>query len=611
MIGAIFMPPTFLFFIVIFSQEDGKNIRIVKFAFIINTIFILMLFSPSFVRGVERRLFFPYWPIPGILFTPFLVAFYGVSVYTFILLYKIYKRSFGIRRNQLKYIFLGTFIGAIGGSTNYFLWYNIPIPPLGNILISTYVFLIGYAIIKYQLMDIKIAVTRAGIFLIIYAFILGFPFWLGYNLLGWGVWIMPFSILVIAATLGPFIYNYLRRWAEAIILKEQVHYQKILKKVVSSLIDIRDVEKLAKKVVSEIVKSVKLDFCAIYLKETEDYYLKNYTVKKPLEFPEKIDSQSEFIRSFGKSRQPISGECISKLENINLGLGCPLYINQQLSGFILLSQKGKGEIFTETDMDLFFTLSVETSLALSEIYYIKKAKESEREKQEIIAQSQRINMLIFIAEVMTDEIKNALAVISGNAQLVLMDETDSNTKETIQKIIDAGERLHKDLHMLDIIASAKDEAEAPLDINRVIDEALAVEVVKNSFRANNINIEKEYALKDRIVFQRKRMLEILIFLFITISRRMGVSGGSIKISTRQNQGDIELAIKDSGPPIPKEAFKDKYKAFYEYIKVCGTGTGLGLFAAINAIEKTGGTIFLENTDHTGVELKINLPVKEA
>jgi hypothetical protein len=41
--------------------------------------------------------------------------------------------------------------------TNYLLWYNIPIEPYGNILVSVYVGVIGYSIFKLRFMDIHLA----------------------------------------------------------------------------------------------------------------------------------------------------------------------------------------------------------------------------------------------------------------------------------------------------------------------------------------------------------------------------------------------------------------------------------------------------------------------
>jgi len=55
---------------------------------------------------------------------------------------------------------IGTFIGFLGGSTNYFLWYDIPIPPYGNGLVVFYVILSAIAVVKYHLFEIRLIFTE-------------------------------------------------------------------------------------------------------------------------------------------------------------------------------------------------------------------------------------------------------------------------------------------------------------------------------------------------------------------------------------------------------------------------------------------------------------------
>ena len=49
---------------------------------------------------------------------------------------------------------------SVIGSTNYFLWLDIPIPPVGNILVGIYAVLVALAITKLNLLDISLIITR-------------------------------------------------------------------------------------------------------------------------------------------------------------------------------------------------------------------------------------------------------------------------------------------------------------------------------------------------------------------------------------------------------------------------------------------------------------------
>ena len=112
---------------------------------------------------------FRFWAVPGPLYHFYLLMFFGYAIYCWYLLFKGYQKSSGVMREQIKYVLLGTLIGFVGGSTNYPLWYNVNIPPLGNSLVAIYVILVAIAIMKYHLFDIKLILTEllVGVFSIL------------------------------------------------------------------------------------------------------------------------------------------------------------------------------------------------------------------------------------------------------------------------------------------------------------------------------------------------------------------------------------------------------------------------------------------------------------
>ncbi len=66
----------------------------------------------------------------------------------------------------------GSVFGLGGGATNFFLWYNIPIPPYGNFLVALYPIIFAYAILKYRLFNIKLILTELVVFMLWIAFLL-------------------------------------------------------------------------------------------------------------------------------------------------------------------------------------------------------------------------------------------------------------------------------------------------------------------------------------------------------------------------------------------------------------------------------------------------------
>jgi signal transduction histidine kinase len=67
----------------------------------------------------------------------------------------------------MKYFFILTFLGFTGGFTNWFYWYDIPIPPFGNAIVTLYLSLMAYAIIKHHLLDIDLVIRKGLIYSIL------------------------------------------------------------------------------------------------------------------------------------------------------------------------------------------------------------------------------------------------------------------------------------------------------------------------------------------------------------------------------------------------------------------------------------------------------------
>jgi len=163
MIGVLFMPTTFLHFIYLFLKiKYSKNI--LKANYLLSILLMFSVYTPLYAKEGNSFLNIPYWLLPGILFHVAIFHFAAIIIYCFYLLWKYFKQASGIFKNQILYVFIGTGLGFFCGSTNYFSWYRIPIPPFLNIAISAYVVIVTFAIVKHRLLDIRLALTRFGIY---------------------------------------------------------------------------------------------------------------------------------------------------------------------------------------------------------------------------------------------------------------------------------------------------------------------------------------------------------------------------------------------------------------------------------------------------------------
>jgi len=192
-------------------------------------IYLIFNFSPFlrkfFIKDVVKKYPFRFISVPNFLWYLLVIIEVLVCIYGLYLIFINLTKSKGIEKIRLSYLLISYIILTIGGVMYFLLPLNIKVPPIDAATVVIFSLITSYAILKYQLLDIKIAVTRVSIFVIVYLFVLGFPFWFG---IVSGNWLLSTVFMAILATLGPFLYSRVRYRVEERILKEEHHMHEVL-----------------------------------------------------------------------------------------------------------------------------------------------------------------------------------------------------------------------------------------------------------------------------------------------------------------------------------------------------------------------------------------------
>ena len=160
-VGSLFIPLLYYQWVLNLLEKEVRFRYIIRLGYILCFTFTALSWSTLLVKNVEARLFFPFWPNPGILYTIYiLLIYFGLISHALFLLHKNYYQLERNKRGQIFYIALGTIFGFGGGLTNFFLWYNIPIPPYGNFLVAIFPFFLAYSTLKFGLFNIKTISTE-------------------------------------------------------------------------------------------------------------------------------------------------------------------------------------------------------------------------------------------------------------------------------------------------------------------------------------------------------------------------------------------------------------------------------------------------------------------
>ena len=82
---------------------------------------------------------------------------------------------------------------------------------------------------------------------------------------------------------------------------------------------------------------------------------------------------------------------------------------------------------------------------------------------------------------------------------------------------------------------------------------------------------------------------------------------TISVSTKIQNGKIEIRVKDNGLGIPQKVLDKIYQPFFT-TKPTGEGTGLGLSLSYDIIKAHDGEIIVETKEGEGAEFLITFPL---
>lgn len=168
--GVNLIAPLFFHFVSIFIDDENKNSLLLNY--IITVVFCLCTPFAIFFSGTRLAFGSIYWVTPGWMGLLFCLWWHSLVVWSHVKLVQGYKRADPAKRNQIKYFFLATAVGFGGGLTEFFPMWGINWYPWGSLLVTVYPFIMGYAMLKYQLMDVRIFIRRAILLVVVYVFLL-------------------------------------------------------------------------------------------------------------------------------------------------------------------------------------------------------------------------------------------------------------------------------------------------------------------------------------------------------------------------------------------------------------------------------------------------------
>lgn len=647
MFGAVFLPAVmFDLSVAIINQVEHYRKHIVFFYSGSLFFALVSAFTSLIVADVRPRSIFPYWPSAGNLFGIFLLCFFWTAIYAHILMFKHYVKLNGVERNKIKYVFLGTAIAFVGGSTNYFLWFDIPILPWGNGLVSVYVVLVAYSIIKYRLMDIKLVITRAGIFVGVYALVLGIPFYVGSKYPD--NWLVSVSLMTVFATIGPFVYLFIQKRAEANLLQEQRQYQTTLRQASLGMGRIKNLKRLLNLIVRIVTKTVRIEHCEMYLlhEESDQFVLKaskNFLDTSNLK--SSFSSDNEFVRELKNIKEPLMYDEISHrsnsdeshalkdvtsfMERLGVALAVPSFIEDKLIAIIALGNKKSGKHYTDDDFMVFSILANQAGLAIENALFYEDMKTT----HEQLYKAEKMATIGTMADGLSHQINNrfhAMGFIAGDAmdtiKLKKKEKLSFEDKGLLDDLEQSFERIEANVKqggeivggLLKYTRKGTQGLEA-VDLQKLL--TASVEMAQFKINLNEFNLSSNLDEQTPKVLGNFTQLQEVLFNIVDnaydamIQRRDELKEFEYKcflsVKAFRKGSRVEILIEDNGIGVKEKDQAKLFTPFFTTKLSSKKGTGLGLYVIRQIVEGNhDGKVLFTSKYKVGSQTRIWLPAAD-
>lgn len=702
--GVVFIPATLFHYITAFTNDDQRLRKFTYLNYVLAILFLALLWSTRLlVYDVTPKFGMNYFTVPGPVYASFIAVFIVDVVAGLILIWRYAQRVQNMHmQRQVNLLFWFSIVGYGGGMCNYLLVYDIRSPGVaefsnyGVLLLSLS---LAYIIFKYRFLDIEVIVKRtlvfAGLSFTLFALFVALTFlvttFLPTGLTGSARLLLFAVVGMMAAAIAKPLDTFLVNVTDGYLFQKKFDYHKLLKDSSKQMAFIQSFDDLAKKIVVFLLKQWRIRNAAILVPSPDQ---KRFITKFPLGYGRKSDRPDmvisvdhplishlerkhapvdlEMIEDEIKSRQVLTTGQMRDLEAVRdamkklkaavliptfLGVaplmgGSPQARAMNLRTILVLGSKKSDDMYSEEDLNVFFTLAQESAIAVenARLYdeAVKRAKELERINRELNTASTRLlralsdteqankrlkdtqSLLIHEQKMATmgrlaasvgHEVNNPLTVLSMNVSRVLLrlrNEPDLKVTDILSIFEKMEHNIARIKAVVNTLTGLLKKSERgriePLSVKILIEETLPL-VQFQTYLDNLTGTEVEFDIPADIWLVRgdlERLQEVFLNLFINAYQAMSGRRDRLIRITARNEEDakrVHIDFADNGCGMPEEVLRKIFN-FRFTTKKEGQGSGIGLYMCRYIIELHGGEISCRSKPNEGTVFTVKLPMYE-
>jgi NO-binding membrane sensor protein with MHYT domain len=251
--------------------------------------------------------------------------------------------------------------------------------------------------------------------------------------------------------------------------------------------------------------------------------------------------------------------------------------------------------------------------SVASLFERKRVEEALRQAQSDLAHVTRVTTLGELTASIAHEVNQPLAAVVTNAEACLRwlgRETPNldEARRALERIIEDGNRAGEVIRHLRALSSKTETEKAPLDINDVVNEVIAL--VQHQLLSHRVSLRTELApALPMVLADRVQLQQVIINLVINgIEAMQPVTDRPRELVIRSHLVEAQqvlVVVKDCGVGISAENADQLFNAFFT---TKSSGMGMGLSICRSIIEAHGGRLSGSGDVGPGATFQFALPV---
>jgi putative nucleotidyltransferase with HDIG domain len=299
------------------------------------------------------------------------------------------------QKNRYRYFMLAISLIIFGTMMNFTEYGKYPLDILANGISAI---MITYAILRHQLLDIRL-VIRIGLLYTITTAILGVFYYLCITLViflfqpeqSGEILFVSLLVAILFALFFDPLRNLAQRWIDRLFYREKYNAGLMLQRLSQMTATLLDLDKITNIILTEVLNTLQIEYASMYLKDNlsgefrvldqQGYYHKQTPLFRP-DHPIVIwlNRYKKILTRHTLSVSPIfksiwSDERID-LEKLGIELFIPLIAKEDLVGILAIGPKRSTETYSSDDQLTLTTLANQTAVAVENARLYEELEET-------------------------------------------------------------------------------------------------------------------------------------------------------------------------------------------------------------------------------------------